>query len=221
MTYPSAPWTLRGFFLQTLHPIEIERIRPLLPSQLSVISVFPGKTLGGVYLSYYDDRSALSYNELVIIAAIARYGHHFGSWISHIYVDNPDSVAGGRQIWGLPKQLATFTWEKSNDAYDCCVSVTQADRQLCRLSYNLPNFSFPLPLLFNNFSTLNSNLISYSVDLKAQYGFVNSKLDIPSNSPFQGLKIPQPWLSIYGQSMQAVISTPQVLSQHEQLRDRV
>jgi acetoacetate decarboxylase len=25
-------------------------------------------------------------------------------------VDNPDSVAGGREIWGLPKELAEFSW---------------------------------------------------------------------------------------------------------------
>jgi acetoacetate decarboxylase len=45
----------------------------------------------------------LEYNELIIIAAVLGYKGKFGAWISHIYVDNPDSVAGGREIWGYLK----------------------------------------------------------------------------------------------------------------------
>ena len=33
-----------------------------------------------------------------------------GMVISHIYVDDEQSLSGGREIWGLPKELATFEY---------------------------------------------------------------------------------------------------------------
>jgi hypothetical protein len=94
MAYPQAPWTLQGYSLQTLNLIDITAARSLVPSELEIISVWPGKTLGGVYVASYGSGSTLEYNELIVVSAITRYANRFGTWISHIYVDNPDSVAG-------------------------------------------------------------------------------------------------------------------------------
>jgi acetoacetate decarboxylase len=58
----------------------------------------------------------LEYSELIVIAGLVRYSGQIGGWVSHIYVDNADSVAGGRNIWGLPKELAEFIWEKNTSA---------------------------------------------------------------------------------------------------------
>ncbi|HEY9821570.1 MAG TPA: acetoacetate decarboxylase family protein, partial [Candidatus Sericytochromatia bacterium] len=105
MTYPPAPWTLQGYAIQSLQLIDIERVRPLIPTEFEIISVLPGKTVGGVYLSYYGSGSVLEYSELIVAAGMVRYSGKIGGWVSHIYVDNADSVAGGREIWGLPKEL--------------------------------------------------------------------------------------------------------------------
>ena len=51
MPYPQAPWTLQGYAIQTLQLLDIDRVRPFIPSELNIITVLPGKTLGGVYLS--------------------------------------------------------------------------------------------------------------------------------------------------------------------------
>ncbi|MEM5838755.1 acetoacetate decarboxylase family protein, partial [Pediococcus acidilactici] len=124
--------------------IDIDRVRPLIPSELEIISVWPGKTLGGIYLSYYGSGSVLEYSELIVIAAFVGYKGKFGGWVSHIYVDNPDSVAGGREVWGLPKELAEFTWEGGVSAAqpealaprkEARVTVSQGNRLLCSLNY--------------------------------------------------------------------------------------
>ena len=73
MPYPQSPWTLKGYAFQTLHLLDIDRVRPLIPPELNIISVFPGKTLGGVYLSYYGQGSVLEYSELIVIAAFLNY----------------------------------------------------------------------------------------------------------------------------------------------------
>ena len=44
----------------------------------------------------------LVYRELIVFShATAR-----GMVVSHIYVDDEQSLSGGREIWGLPKELA-------------------------------------------------------------------------------------------------------------------
>jgi hypothetical protein len=46
MSYPSAPWINKGFAYQSLHLIDLERVRAFVPSDLQIVSVLPGKTLG-------------------------------------------------------------------------------------------------------------------------------------------------------------------------------
>ncbi len=218
MPYPQAPWTLQGYALQTLQPLDIDRVRPLVPAELEIIPVWPGKTLGGVYLSYYGSGSVLEYSELIVIAAFAHYQGKFGGWVSHIYVDNPDSVAGGREIWGLPKELAEFTWEKG-DAYgkDSVirdrVTVRQGNQLLCSLSYTQQGFGWRQWLGASGFSTLGSNLLSYPAQLDSRLGLVSSKLEVPAESPFASLANGQPWLTVHCDQMRLVVSAPEVVGQ--------
>lgn len=208
MAYPQAPWTLQGYAFQTLQPLDIERVRPLIPSELAVISVWPGKTLGGVYLSYYGSGSVLEYSELIVIAALVSYKGKFGGWVSHIYVDNPDSVAGGREIWGLPKEMAEFTWENGNR-----VTVRQGNRLLCSLNYNRQDFGWRQWLKGSSFSTLGSDLLVFPAELDSRLGFVSSKLEVPAESPFAGLANGQPWLTVHCDQMRLVVSAPEVVGQ--------
>lgn len=204
--YPQAPWTLQGSAVATLHLIDIERVRSLIPKELDIISVFPGKTLGGVYLSNYGSGSALEYSELIVIAAAVSHSG-IGGWISHIYVDNPDSVAGGREIWGLPKELAEFTWGKSS------VSVRQGDRPLCTLNYN-PLFSIGWKprLSASSFSSKNSDLLIFPAEVEARFGLVNSQLAIPTTSPFANLALSQPWLSFSAEQMRLTVGAPELIA---------
>jgi acetoacetate decarboxylase len=112
MSYPPAPWHLYGIALQSFHAIDVETAKQFVPLDFDIVSVLPGKTVGSVYLSVYEPNSTLQYRELIVVPALVRYRGKIGAWISHIYVDNPQSVEGGRNIWGLPKQMADFTWQE-------------------------------------------------------------------------------------------------------------
>ncbi|HVF16551.1 MAG TPA: acetoacetate decarboxylase family protein, partial [Steroidobacteraceae bacterium] len=59
---------------------------------------------------HYGAGSTLQYHELIVAPALVRLGWRMGAWISHIYVDSEMSMLAGREIWGLPKQLAAFHW---------------------------------------------------------------------------------------------------------------
>ena len=208
MSYPQSPWTLQGYAFQTLHLLDIDRVRPLIPPELNIISVFPGKTLGGVYLSYYGQGSVLEYSELIVIAAVLNYKGKFGGWVSHIYVDNSDSVAGGREIWGLPKEMADFTWEQDNR-----VTVRQGNRTLCSLGYNRQSFGWRQWIGASSFSSMESNLLLFPAEAEFSLGLVGSKLEIPSESPFASLNIGQPLLTVHADNMSLKVKAPEVVGQ--------
>ncbi len=208
MTYPQAPWTLQGYALLTLHLLNIDRVRHLIPSKLDIISPWPGKTLGGVYFSNYCSGSVLEYNELIIIPAVVGYQGKFGGWVSHIYVDNPDSVAGGREIWGLPKELADFTWENDNR-----VTARQNNRILCSMNYDKPLFAWRQWLGGSSLSTMNSNLLLFSAELESRLGLIGSKVEVPTESPFFDIGLGQPFLTVRADDMSLRVRSPEVIGQ--------
>jgi acetoacetate decarboxylase len=213
MTYPPAPWNLRGYAVQTLHLIDIENARPFVPSELDIVSVFPGKTIGGIYVSSYQSGSTLEYNELIVISGLVRYREKIGSWISHIYVDNEDSVAGGREIWGLPKEMAEFTLLQNR------IDVRQSDRQLCFLRYQRGMFSLSTwwrqSLSTDVFGGLDSQLLLFTGRVKSQFELVDGYLDIPSESPFARLNLGQPFLSVYCQQLELIAGEPTIIGMKE------
>jgi hypothetical protein len=218
MAYPKTPWTLQGYALLTSQLIDVERVRLFIPPEFEIVSVLPGKTVGGVYVSNYTSGSVLEYSELIVNAGMVRYSGKVGGWVSHIYVDNADSVAGGREIWGLPKELAEFTWEKSNHAtsgYDNCLTVRQGGQTLCRLSYNQPSFGLQLPLSGDVFSTLSDSILLFKSKFESRVGVVGSKLEIPELSPFASLGLDRPWLTFYLEGLHLGVDAPEIAGYRE------
>lgn len=82
----------------------------------------------------------LCYDEL-IVGALALHGLKPGVWVHGIWVDSAASLAGGRAIWGLPKELATFRWSGSS------VSIEDQDGPLAALDLDRPaRLLPPLPV---------------------------------------------------------------------------
>lgn len=212
MSYPSAPWVLKGYAVYALHLIDIDNARSLVPTELEIVSVWPGKTIGGIYLSAYGSGSVLEYNEAIVVAGLVSYAGKLGSWISHIYVDNPDSVAGGREIWGLPKELGQFSWETGDRMK---IIVAQSDRELCRFTYSQPRFTIPLPFSGDVLSLLNSDFLIFKGDFKSRIGLINGDFEVPADSPFASLNLEQPFFSVYCDDMRLVASAPEVIGQKE------
>jgi acetoacetate decarboxylase len=206
MNYPSAPWQLQGDAIQTLNLVDIDRVRQFVPPELDIVTIFPGKTIGSIYISEYQLGSVLTYNELIVAPALVRDRTKIGGWISHIYVDNPDSMAGGREIWGLPKELAEF--ERINRQ----ITVKQQDKTLCSLSYrpNLlselkvaPKISVPC------FGNLNGNLLYFNNDFQGKVSCVDSTVEIPESSPFASLNLATPFLTVDLQDLKLLAGSPE------------
>ncbi|MEH2421821.1 MAG: acetoacetate decarboxylase family protein [Nostoc sp.] len=208
MPYPQTPWTLQGYAIQTLHLVNIDRVRPSIPSELEIISVWPGKTLGSLYLSNYGSGSVLEYSELIVASALVCYQRKIGAWVSHIYVDNADSVAGGREIWGLPKELAEFTWEQGK-----YVTVYQGNQKLYSLKYSQQSLALKQRLSASSFSAKGADLLIFPAEFESLLGLIGSKLEIPAESPFSGIGLGQPWLTVRCEQMSLRVDAPKVVGQ--------
>ena len=86
MAHPPPPWHLFGELI-----IVPALVRP--------------RALGGVLLANYTS-GTLVYRELIVFSHATRRG----MVVSHIYVDDEQSLSGGHHIWGLPKELAEFEY---------------------------------------------------------------------------------------------------------------
>jgi acetoacetate decarboxylase len=215
MTYPSAPWTLQGFAVQTLHLVDWAQARSFVPPDLDIISVLPGKTLGILYLASYGRGSVLAYNELIVVPALTRYRNHLGVWISHIYVDHPDSMAGGREIWGLPKELAQFTWYLDAQSH---VLVRQAERVLCSLNYGRQRRLWRQPLFLPVLSILGADLLAFKGTVSAQLGLGKGQVDVPSESPFAALGMAGAARTYHYNDMSFVAHAPRIIRHARVLR---
>ncbi|MBF2046522.1 MAG: acetoacetate decarboxylase family protein [Elainella sp. C42_A2020_010] len=205
MSYPPAPWHLKGFSLQTLHLLDIERVRPLIPSELNIVSVLPGKTVGGVYIASYGAGSTMPYNELIVVSGLLHWQGKVGAWISHIYVDHPDSVVGGREIWGLPKQLAQFTW---NVGKMPSVQVNHSGQTLCTLSSSWQLPGWPQPVSGPVFSLQHTQLLQFTGQGTLQLQLAGVDLTIDSTGPLAELNLGRPWLGFYSNSLDLLVNPP-------------
>lgn len=216
MSYPQAPWTLKGFAYQTVHLIDIAKASSHVPIGVEIVSVLPGKTLGGIYLSQYKTGSTLLYSELIVIAAIVRQSGKLGTWVSHIYVDHPDSIAGGREIWKLPKEIAEFDWQGSGQNRVSVKSVASevggAGRILCNFTqsgqFNLWRQSGQVL----TYSQLESDLFLFEASATGNLAVVNSRLDVPSSSPFAHLLNSPPLLTVKAEELEASVKAPSVVA---------
>ncbi|MEX1178528.1 MAG: acetoacetate decarboxylase family protein [Nitriliruptor sp.] len=116
--YPPEPWHLGGSMHVTLWRVPVptlpRSLEAALPDGACPITV-RGHALVGTAFVRYEPGSVLTYDEL-LVATLVRHRRRVRVTISDIWVDSPASVAGGRELWGIPKHLATFA--RSGQAHD-------------------------------------------------------------------------------------------------------
>ncbi|PSB55804.1 acetoacetate decarboxylase family protein [Chamaesiphon polymorphus] len=209
MSYPPAPWHLYGTALQSFHAIDVETAKQLVPLDFDIVSVLPGKTVGSVYLSVYEPNSTLQYHELIMVPALVRYRGKIGAWISHIYVDNPQSVEGGRNIWGLPKQLADFTWDERQ------ISVSHDRNLLCRVDRS--PIEIPLSLWqkikvsADVFGGLERDVLAFQGNLEAPLKWSPFRLNIPAASPLATIDLGDPVFTVQFDGLHLKANPPAIV----------
>jgi hypothetical protein len=110
VTYPAAPWRMVGSLWLSLFRLadDVDELRP-------------AGIYGAAFVSY-EEGSPLTYSELLVArpvtsdepgrrGGIAGVARALGArvQITDIWVDSPASMAGGRELWAIPKGLCDFT----------------------------------------------------------------------------------------------------------------
>jgi hypothetical protein len=102
VSYPAAPWAMVGQLW-----LSVFRLRP------DVDELRPAGTYGAAFVSY-EPGSPLTYTELLVARLVPTERHGRCVSITDIWVDSPASVAGGRELWAIPKGLCDFDLELSH-----------------------------------------------------------------------------------------------------------
>jgi acetoacetate decarboxylase len=98
--YPPAPWRMVGQLWLSLF-----RLRE------PVDDLRPAGVYGAAFVSY-EPGSPLTYSELLVARPVpVEGGRGRRVSITDIWVDSPASVAGGRELWAIPKDLCDFELE--------------------------------------------------------------------------------------------------------------
>ena len=108
MSYPPEPWQLRGQLHLTAWRVPVDDLPALPPGVLPVQLGRSG--LVGTAWAIYEPGGVLSYREL-LAAVLVRAGARPRVSITHVWVDSEASLRGGRELWGIPKELASFRIE--------------------------------------------------------------------------------------------------------------
>ncbi|WP_203338413.1 acetoacetate decarboxylase family protein [Nocardioides limicola] len=97
--YPPAPWLMHGSMWLSVFRL------PVAADERHPAGIY------GAALVDYVSPSPLEYGEL-LVARAGRRGRKRVVTITDIWVDSPASLAGGRELWAIPKELCDFEQER-------------------------------------------------------------------------------------------------------------
>ncbi|MGA8845293.1 MAG: acetoacetate decarboxylase family protein [Nocardioides sp.] len=106
VAYPDAPWAMLGSMW-----LSVFRLKH------GVDDLRPAGIYGAAFVSYTEG-SPLTYSELLVARLMRKdeapvSGGGRKVTITDIWVDSPASVAGGRELWAIPKGLCDFELEST------------------------------------------------------------------------------------------------------------
>lgn len=105
-TYPPEPWYLGGELLVSAFRVPTKEVpHARLPDGRRPVRCGRHAIVGVAFVRYVAG-GVLQYDEL-LVALPSLPGPRIT--IPLIWVDSPESRAGGRELWGIPKELADFT----------------------------------------------------------------------------------------------------------------
>jgi hypothetical protein len=105
-SYPPEPWDLHGHAYIGLWLLPRDRTpAPGVPG-VKVVRVL-GRSIVAAAFFRYEEPSPLTYDE-IMATVLTRQGLRPRVTITDIWVDSPASMAGGRELWAIPKDLAEF-----------------------------------------------------------------------------------------------------------------
>lgn len=196
--YPPPPWRSAGV-------IHLGLFRAALAAPLGQSGFRPigdGRWLAVAAIRYQE--GPLRYDELVV-GPLVRRGLRPGIWVRDIYVNDEASRRGGRELWGLPKQLGRFTFR------DDGLTVHAGDELLIDLALHDRGRAAPrLPLVCPGFGHRDGRWTYVMVRFAAK--LARERMKVRALSPrLPALADPQARFSLGSARFEAFIGPPTLL----------
>jgi hypothetical protein len=204
--YPLAPWRMRGFGAATVQFVDARAAARFVPSGCAVVAVAPGKTLGGLLFVSYEAGSSLVYHELNIVAALVRAGKRLAFSLPRLYVDSAASLAGGRVLWGVPKELAAF--DVAENGREQVVTVSGVGDVICRLSFARLRGRVPAALPLPAFGSRGDRLLSFTGRLRARLAPVHANVELRAGGEFVALGLDRPLFAFAFDDLALIVPPP-------------
>jgi hypothetical protein len=174
VSHPDPPWHLQG-------------------ELVIVPAITRRRSLGGVLLADYR-AGTLQYHELIVFS----HATPRGMVVSHIYVDSEQSLHGGRNVWGLPKELAEF--ELGPRAFVARQGArTLLTARVRRRAGRIP-LVIPTPITSAAGDTVGRAFIRAALALVT--------LEVPESSPFADLGLAGTRLALAGDDLRLTMPAP-------------
>lgn len=165
--YPPEPWDLEGHGYISVWLVPASALPPLPPGVRPL--TFFGKAVVGTAFVDYLPGGLLPYHEL--LAAVLVRG---GLSITHIWVDSPASKAGGRELWGIPKELADFKLEHE-PAFTGTATAEGTTLAEAHLRQVTPGIQLPFPLRGMILQTLAGRLARTPIRVRGTVSLARSE----------------------------------------------
>ncbi|MFT4187338.1 MAG: acetoacetate decarboxylase family protein [Aeromicrobium sp.] len=163
-SYPPEPWRLHGHAHVGVWLVPTGEAPPPHHPGTRQIRLF-GRVIVAAAFFRYDAPSPLTYDE-IMATQFVRDGWRPRVSITHIWVDSPASMAGGRELWAIPKELATF-----NRVTDQSYTAEGIGSLRVRRRGSLP---FRLPLAFGVAQDRDGALVTTPVRGRVRFGLTFS-----------------------------------------------
>ncbi|MEU0179451.1 acetoacetate decarboxylase family protein [Streptomyces massasporeus] len=106
--FPPSPWRLTGDMVVSLWRVPADDLPSWpLPAGVRPWVVRRRATLVTFWVDYRPG-GVLAYREFLIALAV-RHGHRLAGCTVAAWVDDDGALAGGRALWGIPKEYGVFT----------------------------------------------------------------------------------------------------------------
>ena len=183
--HPPAPWRLKGPAVIVFGTMRAARAQRRLPAPIRLVRLPVVGAVTALVLADYREGSTLQYAELACLVGPAVGGRVPGGWVETMLVDRDASRAGGRAIWNLPKELASFDWAEDPPR---SVVVRDGDGDVVvSARWSRPRLSLPLPGVAPFLGTVDGGAVAGRLTGLARGGPARVSLTVPPSSPLHDL----------------------------------
>lgn len=185
MSYPPEPWELHGRACVSVWPVRATALPPL---PVRPVTVFGRAVVGTAFVDYRPP--GMAYHE-VLAAVLVRRGLRFGVSIARIWVDSPTSLAGGRELWGIPKEPAEFEWGR-----DLAASARDEHGPIASVRARTPRSGVRLPAAGSTWQAFGGGLARTPLRATGRVAPVRATWRIDPSGPLAWLLPHRPLVSV-------------------------